>query len=277
MNRRVSGRSILYHYLQKVVIPREDAFAHRLVTQLICDLSIWMPPELFAAAPVLLPFAVREAGLKRNEWGTANAQGCLRDNNNLLKNLVAGWKIRSPRLSVYHGAGRGRGFVACHAWRRARLNGAVIQTTADPRTYSFIPNLAWLPDPISRLTDVEGSLAQQVLQAVSRRLYAPLCARLPEEIRAVFGELEDPALQLEIDLAALNYFEVTPRGIKTRRTNLIADMRAIRETLERGVAPARPVRSRRYLPSLLRAADPRGLLDWLGRYEACLLENAGVL
>ena len=41
--RRVSGHNVIYHYLQKVVIPRDDAFSRELISRLIVDLSIWLP------------------------------------------------------------------------------------------------------------------------------------------------------------------------------------------------------------------------------------------
>jgi hypothetical protein len=277
-NRRVSGRSILYHYIQKVVIPRGDDFSRRLVAQLITDLSIWMPPQLCSAAPVLLPFCVRDASIKnRGEWGTANAQGCLRDKNVILKNLVVSWKIKSPNLSAYHGAGRGRGFVACHCWRHVRIDGVSLLSPTHPKTYTFIPNLAWLPDPISRLTDHEGSYAQQVLQAISYRLYAPLRRVHPSALAAIWDAFPAPALEMEIDLQALNYFEVTPRGILIRRKNLLCDVEDVLAVVNGARPPSRPVRSQRYLPSLTTANDTSALRAWLESYHEFLQQPVSLL
>jgi len=272
MARRIDGNNALYHYLQKVIIPRDDEFSRELVRRLILDLSIWFPLALYQAAPVLLPFCVRDSSVKAKEWGSANASGCLRDNNSVLKQLAGNYTIQSPRSAVYPRAARGDGFVASHAWRRIRIDGGSQYAVTHPRTYSFIPNLAWLPAQVAKLTDHEGSYAQQVLQAISHALYAPAAAAHPTFLSGIWESLEPPALKIEVDLRELNYFTVSDRSITLRRNILLREIGAIEETLRTGRPGQVSPRSARYLPSLARVPREQAgeLLDWLAAYKAFL-------
>ena len=263
---------MIYHYLQKVVLPQDDAFSRRLVRQLIVDLSIWLPVRLYREIPILLPHCVRDANRTRNTWGMANAEGYLRDSSAILKNLVSGYRIRSPKIPVYHSARRGSGFVASHIWREIRMDGVDLLASRHPRTYSFVPNVAWLPLQISKLTDHEGSYAQQVLQAISAGLYAEHRHVHPPLIAQIWDSLPEPDAGVEIDLDELNYFQVSARAIKSRKDYLLRDISAIEDTLSRGVVPEDSPRSPRYLPSLLEApnVESGGLLQWLAFYREFL-------
>ena len=269
MPRRIDGNNVLYHYLQKVIVAREDEFSRELVRRLILDLSIWLPVDLYRAAPVLLPFCVRDSSVRAREWGSADANGCLRDNNSALKLLVGNYTVDSPRPSVYPRSSRGHGFIASHAWRRIRIDGHSCFATTHPRTYSFIPNLAWLPAQVAKLTDHESSYAQQVLQAISHALYAPAAAANPPILADIWTSLPDPGLDLCIDLKQLNYFAVSPRSISIRRGLLLREIGAVEETLRSGQAGLDSPRSARYLPSLAQLAPEQtaGLRSWLAQYR----------
>lgn len=272
MPKRVSGHNALYHYLQKVVIPREDDFAKELITRLIVDLSIWLPPELFVAVPVLLPYCVRDPKIKRQEWGSADSQGNLRDNNNLVKNIVSNYPIQSAVMASYHNGIRGRGFVASHAWRWIRVEGQRILSARYNRTYSFIPNLSWLPEQVSKLTDHQGSYAQKVLQSLAYKLYRPHAQGHSTILQSIWDVLPDPGLDLDVDLAQLNLYKVSPRAITMRRNRVLADIEAIEQTVANEYVSGDWKRSARYLPSLVRG-DSRGyedLLHWLGAYKTYL-------
>lgn len=269
MPRRIDGGNAIYHYLQKIVMPRDDAFSRELVLRLVVDLSIWLPVELYRAVPVLLPFCVRDSSIRAREWGSANPQGYLRDNNSILKMLVSHYAIHSPRFASYHRAARGRGFVASHAWRWVRLDGKRQMATAHPLTYSFVPNLAWLPAQIARLTDHEGSYAQQVLQAVACALYAGAAEGQPPFLSAVWAGLKPPEVQVEVDPALLSTYAVSARSITIRRNNLLREIAAVEQTVSSGVAAERSPRSFRYLASLaqLPREQAEGMLAWLAAYR----------
>jgi hypothetical protein len=272
MPKRIDGGNAIYHYLQKIVIPRDDAFSRELVLRLVLDLSIWLPLELYCAVPLLLPYCVRDSSIRKLEWGTANAQGYLRDNNSILKLLVSSYAIRSPRFRAYDRAVRGRNFTASHAWRWLRLDGKRHLATAHPLAYSFVPNLAWLPAQIAKLTDHEGSFAQQVLQAVAWAYYAPARLAHPPTLAGIWDALQPPELLLDLDPTQLNTFVVSPRSIKIRRNNLIKEIDMIEKSLEKGAPAGKSPRSLRYLQSL--SGMPRdevgGMLIWLQSYSGFL-------
>ena len=107
---------------------------------------------------------MRDSSVKAKEWGSPNTEGYLRDNNSILKLLVSNYSIRSPLTAVYARHARGRNFTASHAWRKIKIDGRSQFSTTHPQTYSFIPNLVWLPAQVAKLTDHEGSYAQLLLQ-----------------------------------------------------------------------------------------------------------------
>lgn len=275
MPRLIDGNNVLYHYIQKVLLARQDSFAQELVRSLILDLSIWLPVDLYRAAPVLFPYSLRDSSARSREWGSPSPDGYLRDNNSLLKILVGGYAIRGPLNSVYGRSGRGRNFTASHAWRRVRIDGQSAFSTAHPRTYSFIPNLAWLPAQVAKLTDHEGSLAQQLLQAISHRLYRAASAEHPPFLAGIWDSLTDPGLDMEIDPRELNTFNVSALSVKLRRKILLREIESILHTAARGQAEDKPVRSARYLPGLagLSASQTTGLVAWLEAYRAFLLSE----
>lgn len=275
MPKRIDGGNAIYHYLQKIVIPRDDLFSRELVLRLVLDLSIWLPVDLYCAVPVLLPYCVRDSSIRKKEWGSANPQGYLRDNNSILKLLVSSYAIRSPRFPAYDRASRGRGFIASHAWRWARLDGKRHVATALPQTYSFVPNLAWLPAQIAKLTDHEGAHAQQILQAVSRAYYYPARQAHPPLLASIWDALPPPEMQIEFDPAQLNTYVVTPRAIKIRRVNLLREIESVEQTALSGAQAGRSPRALRYLASLAGTPPDQtaGMLEWLSVYRDFLLHS----
>lgn len=272
MPRRIDGNNAIYHYLQKVIVPREDDFSRELIRRMILDLSIWFPVELYRAVPVLLPFCVRDSSVRSKEWGSANAQGCMRDNNSALKLLVVNYTIQSPRPEVYPRSSRGHGFVASHAWRRIRIDECSQYSTGHPRTYSFVPNLAWLPAQVAKLTDHEGSYAQQVLQSISAQLYHSAAEQHPGFLASIWDSLPAPDLDIEVDPRQLSYFGVSGRAITIRRNNLIREIQSVEETISQSKPVGRSPRSFRYLSTLsqVQPQDCTGLLAWLGDYRRFL-------
>jgi len=269
MPRRIDGNNALYHYIQKIILPRDDPFSRELVTRLILDLSIWFPPELYRAAPVLLPFCVRDSAIKGKEWGSPNEEGCLRDNNSILKLLVGSYTIRSPLTVVYARHARGRNFTASHAWRKISIEGRSQYATTHPKTYSFIPNLVWLPAQVAKLTDHEGSYAQRILQVVSHRIYRCHAHEHPPELASIWDALPVPEIELDFQTDHLSFFEVSARSVKMRRNILLREIELVLNTLETGQAAGDSPRSFRYLPALARIpyGQAAGLVAWLESYR----------
>src|SRR5207248_16566 len=89
-----------------------------------------------------------------DEWSAPDANGYFRDDNTLVKGLPRSLSISSPESSrVYGSAPIGNGFVSSHVWRMLRSGE---YASRNPLTYSFVPNLVWLPGQVAALTDREG-------------------------------------------------------------------------------------------------------------------------
>lgn len=175
----VDGSNILYHYLQKNLYQDDLWFFQILVAKLVTSLAIWFRPSFYQRFPLLRPYAVRDATCrKRNnpqgieQWGCPNEKGYFRDDNSLLKNIPSSLNITSPLKALYNGKTIGNGFVASHIWRGVNHDYTDdLYASRDPWTYSFIPNIVWLPAQVSKLTDREGSFSQLYLQAISVKIY----------------------------------------------------------------------------------------------------------
>jgi hypothetical protein len=150
-----------------------------LAARLIVGLGVWLGPEIYARHPFLRPYAVRDPESRGNrsrgvpdQWGSPNRDGLFRDDNSLIKRMPYSLSVRAPKNGLYDGRRLSKGFVASHVWRTLR-NGSVL-ASRNPLTYSFAPNLVWLPREVSKLTDREGSFVQEYIQALSLKLYRPI-------------------------------------------------------------------------------------------------------
>jgi hypothetical protein len=182
----LDGNHVLYHYLEKDLKEADIWLFQMLAARLFTALGIWFPTSVYASCPIVLPFAVRDPTCRPrkrgdpDEWGAPDLTGHFRDDNSLVKSLPRSLPINSPRNPLYHGRRLGNGFVACHVWRVKAGTGADL-SSRDPDTYSFIPNLVWLPVQVAKLTDREGSFAQAFLQALAVKIYR--CIEVPCELR----------------------------------------------------------------------------------------------
>ena len=99
-----------------------------------------------------------------DQWGAPDEQARFRDDNSLVKSLPRSLEIENAHNLLLHRRPLGTGFVASHAWRQLAPSGAAAR---NPATYSFVPNLVWLPLQVSKLTDREGHFVR------------PTCRRSP--------------------------------------------------------------------------------------------------
>jgi len=278
LRKKIDGQNILYHYFQKNILKHESALSSRLFERLLIDLSIWIPPSFCKKLPIILPYVVRDPSCRvkretgEDEWGSANEHGFLRDDNTLIKGLVRSFDIRSPTVRSYDGFRLGRGFVASHIWRNVRIKGTHMISSRHYKLNSFVPNLAWLPIQISKLTDREGSLPQRLLQAISHKIYREIS--LPREILNLWEYLPFPEEfhDLRIDVSKANYFVVPDKWLKKRVTGLISEIDRILsiDGIENEKTPK--IKSRRYLPTLLQTPRKQRMIlnKWLAKYRDLL-------
>jgi hypothetical protein len=281
--------SVLYDFLQKDLQQSDPELFARVYAQLVAALGIWFRPSLYSAWPFLVPYAVRSSGSRGNkakglpdQWGAPDASGYVRDDNSLIKGLPRGLRVLSTRNNTYRGRSIGPGFVASHVWRT--LDSTVSDATGaayDPLTYSFVPNLVWIPGAVAGLTDRIDSFAQQYLQALSLKIFRsqllgsdlellvrPAWDRLPEPIG-----IRDEALP---DMNDLNFFEETPTFVPARRKSVTSVSHALGAIL-RGESLSSKVVASRYtegLPAVDRSELAR-LSATLTRYLEATAPSAG--
>lgn len=281
-SRRIDGDNVLYHYFDKNIFRKENQFAMELLERLLGDLSIWLPRNFYRRLPIILPYVVRDPSCRRRkkgereEWGSANNQGFLRDDNSLIKGIVDSFAVQSPKVKSYNGLKRGRGFVASHIWRIVRIRNNVLISSRHHMLNSFVPNIVWLPRQIAKLTDREGSLAQKLLQAISRKIYETI--DVPEEILNLWDYLPCPEewKGLEIDIDYLNFFVVKESWLNRRINGLMSEMDRIISLGETYDPKMKKIKCSRYCPSLAKIPMNRRriLHDWLTKYKEILTELA---
>ena len=213
----VNGNTVLYHYLQKSLREEDECLFQRVVAKLLTRLGIWFPPSAYAILPIALPHVVRDPGCRKpvDEWSSPNAAGYVRDDNSLIKGLVRSFTIRS-NLYEYNGHKLGKGFVASHVWSKV---GDTYSSRA-PATYSFLPNLVWLPANIAKLTDRDLSFAQIFIQALSYKIYREVKVHetLKPYVEEAWSLLPAPEFSKHRlpDVEDLNVFVVPERFVPTR-------------------------------------------------------------
>jgi hypothetical protein len=264
-HRVVNAKGLLYHFLQKDLREQDIWLFQMLAARLISTLGIWMHPDVYRELPVLLPYAVRDPVVRGNKskgiedmWGAPNEAGYLRDDNSLVKNLPKSLSVDGPASAPYRGARIGEGFVAAHVWRTLSDEGGL--ASRNQTTYSFVPNLLWLPGEIAALTDREGSFAQLYIQALAQKLYrhravAPRLTSLVEQAWALLPPAEGVPEQGLPATEELNFFLPTASWLATRkrRIELIADAL---DSASRGRPISEVGLSKRYGPGL-RDVSPR--------------------
>lgn len=254
----IDGTNVLYHFLQKdFQVANEHAFS-LLFAGVVCALGVWFSPDTYAELSHLAPYARRDPESRGNkakgipdQWGSPDADGYMRDDNSEIKGLHRSLKVATTRTGTYRGRSLGVGFVASHVWRTPpALRSDMLLAARDPLTYSFVPNLIWLPSSVAGLTDREGSFAQRYLQALSTKIYRNLrvSASLQPLVNEAWARLPIPTDVPDEslpDLDELNFFEHSDAFITRRRKKIETIRRALGE-LEKGVVPSGKILHGRY-------------------------------
>lgn len=271
--KNVDGDDLLYRFFQEL-FSDESSGAEGLPLRMLATMGIWLPLDVYHDWPILLPWVVRDNKCRGNkkqgipdQWGSPNEDGYFRDDNSLVKALPRTFSVQANApLPVLRGARMGKAFVASHIWREVNHQDLASRIAL---LNSFTPNLLWLPRQVSKLSDREGSIIQQTLQAMSWQIYrhAPVAPHLEEVVEEAWRLIPEP--QLSLDLPALNWFESTARFFKTRETNLNVLIAALR-ALEAGEPLEGKVLSKRYTAGLpgVEATARRDLLRHLKRFLA---------
>lgn len=272
LSKKADGENVIYHYIQKNMQTNNYEFSKELVKRLITDLSIWLPVNLYKKCPILLPYVIRDPTCRPNNkgreeaWGSPNEKGFFRDDNTLIKGIPRSFLIESKTTASYHNKKMGKGFVASHIWRK--LEGTDLLASEFYKTYSFVPNLVWLPKQISKLTDREDSLAQRYLQFLSFWIYGSKEVNL--KIKEFWNLFEIPSefQYKEIDLTRLNFFKLSEEQIAKRIRTLDKNVSIIKNA--ENIDPTRTkLHCSRYLRGLknMQKLKLDELYAWLGEFK----------
>jgi len=278
MKKKIDGDNILYHYFKKNLFSKKNSFSRQLLEKLLLDLSIWLPQKFYQNLPIILPYVVRDPSCRKRktnekeEWGSANNEGFLRDDNSLIKGIVNSFRIKSPKIDSYSDLKKGRGFVASHIWRIVKINNEEIISNRHHLFNSFVPNIVWLPRQIAKLTDREGSDAQRMLQAISYAIYSDI--PMPETVMKLWEFLPFPEEYTKLDVQSkdLNFFQVEDRWLNQRIKGLRSEIERILSIEETYDPKIKKVKCSRYIPSLSKIPieDRQVLNEWLLQYRDIL-------
>jgi len=271
VRRTVNGDDLLYRFFVDL-FEEDSTLAAELPARMLATMGIWFPLDVYYSWPVLLPWVVRDPHCRGNRkkgipdsWGSPNAKGFLTDDNSLIKALPKSLSVVTPSASPLSGRRMGSEFVASHVWRKVRHENLASRL---PLLNSFVPNLIWLPSQVSKLTDREGSLVQETLQAMAWQIYrnAPVAPHLADVVNEAWNLIPPP--ERHVSLPPLNHFEMTPRFFSTRERRLQTVVRALHR-LERGQDLDEKVVTSRYSEGLphVPPAERDALRDYLSRFS----------
>jgi hypothetical protein len=197
-DRIIHGDDLLYRFFQEALRSNQELFA-AVPQLLITTMALWLP-SIRMSAGLPLPWVVRDPKCRGNpregiadQWSSPDESGFLRDDNSLIKAIPRALTVKGPRGSHVHGARLGREFVASHVWRKVNDDQLASRI---PLLNSFVPNLVWLPGQVAKLTDREGGVVQQTLQAMSYEIYrrAPIAGHLLDVVEETWALIPPPTM-----------------------------------------------------------------------------------
>lgn len=252
----------------------------------IQNLSIWLEPDFYINMPIILPYSVRERTssydrLKKNgkdNWGSANRNGYVIDDNTDIKDYIRSSEIKNSRYYTKHKPYTG--FIACHIWEN---------TTENPKLFSFVPNLVWLPTPIAGLSDKSDSYFSRLLTELSCKMYNKCEMRadiLSKISKTIWKKLDVDLLgnsNIErLDIKKLPFSKIS---LKEKRSKIIKNIERILlfiNEIKSGkiteAPPSKKLIHKRYLPTLITLirSNPSSINeyhDWLIEYLYAIKEN----
>ena len=261
----VNGDNILYHILKNQLDKSDEA--KFLVEQLILQGGVWFKPETYQEIPIFLPYVVRDNSCKKKasySWGQANTKGFLKDDNTCIKDYLPSSITIQSKLPQLNGKLLGNGFVASHVWIDLQGKPATLHACNWECTNSFIPNLVWLPAQLSKLTDRNGSYAQQFIQHISLLLYQSVAINNPNlspMLPTIWSALQDPGIKpiSTINLDDLNYFKHNTAWVAKKKRDLNNELQSILNIIGGELPIVKQIKTSKYAPSLatvVKTMDP---------------------
>jgi len=215
----LNGDNLLYRLFQKLLASEDHKIRSALAGEMIQGMTIWLPTELYQKCPVILPWVVRNPKCRPHKlkgkqypdrWGAPDELGYQMDDNTLIKGIPKSLPIAGPEDSPLVGKKMGNDFVASHIWRE--IDGLDVLASRHPELNSFAPNLVWLPSQISKLSDREGQIIQDLLKLASWKIYrgVKIDPRYSDSVEAIWKylekDIENISEKYRFDVKIAHYF-----------------------------------------------------------------------
>jgi hypothetical protein len=276
----VDGNHLLYRLFAHL-LDEKDEVAQQIAMKMIIEMSIWLPLELYRECPVMLPWAVRNPNCRKHtkdgikypeNWGAPNENGYQMDDNTLIKGIPRSLKVTgNNRGSQLIGKRIGKSFVASHIWREIENDENLASRI--PELNSFVPNLVWLPTQISKLSDIEDGIIQDMLKHATWEIYrdAPVNPNYQEHTEAIWRKLEPDIGKfksfMKFNPKNLLFFESNEKFIE-KRIKITKNALRFIEICCNGCSAPKPKMTGRYAKGLpeISKANLEKLLTEVGKY-----------
>ncbi|GJE18289.1 hypothetical protein [Methylobacterium marchantiae] len=209
------------------------------IVELIERTARWVHPETFKALPVWCPYTARGQPLYDATWTRqyTNTRRATKETSNKFEGNVAALKALVSALGV--SSPKPRNWTVCHIWGyddpAFAAQSSIVQ---DPRYFSCIGNMVWLPTPLKGFTDALPEV-KKMLRICSYNLYGWACEHPSvkaeaEEIRSGIIPVGYPrgwpsALDLKlIPLGTAPYTDKIRREILVRKAKWRRDIDDLR-------------------------------------------------
>ena len=155
--------------------------------QMIARTARWVHPDTFKALPIWCPDTARGYPRYNAKWSRVleDARGVKKKEENIraARALVEALGVPAPKP---------KNWTVCHIWgyddERFAGNSRVVQ---DPRYYSCIGNMTWLPTPLKGFTDAVPTI-KECLRVCAYHLYGWVCEH--DDVRVIAGRVQSGEL-----------------------------------------------------------------------------------
>lgn len=158
-----------------------------LVVEIIARTCRWVHPDTFRQLPVWCPWTARGRPLYDRGWQRryTNTKGATKQTVEKVEGNVAAGKALIAALGIANP--KPRNWTVCHIWGyddpAFASQGSIVQ---DPRYFSCVANMVWLPTPLKGFTDALPEI-KTMLRTCAFYLYDWICEHesVKDQARAI--------------------------------------------------------------------------------------------
>lgn len=160
---------------------REDLPA---IVKIIARTARWVHPEAFALLPVWAPYTARGRPIYDVTW-TRQITNTSGSTGRTVPNVEANQEAAAALKKALGVGGKPKNWTVCHLWGyddpSFREQASIVQ---DPRYYSCVGNMVWLPTPLKGFTDAVPEI-KTMLRTCAFHLYGLECKLPSAEMEAL--------------------------------------------------------------------------------------------